>query len=190
MPFKVVRNDIIKMKVDAIVNPTNRYLKGSDSIDGIIHRAGGEKLEEECRALNGCKVGEAKITNAYNLLCKYIIHTVGPVWRDGKHQEREKLFDCYKNSIICAKQHDISSIAFPLISSGNFAFPKDIALEVACEALNKLSNDETIIYLVIYDTQALEISKSFLDVEHLIDEKTIIDITSINPENFESEEKT
>lgn len=189
MPFKVVRNDITKMKVDAIVNPTNRYLKGNDSIDAIVHKAGGEPLEAECQALNGCEVGEAKITNAYNLPCKFIIHTVGPVWTDGKHQEREKLFECYKNSVVLAKKRNISSIAFPLISSGNFAFPKDIALDVACEALNRLSNDNMMIYLVIYDTQALEVGKNFLDIEYLIPSDVQIDSTCLKPEDFEIEEK-
>lgn len=189
MPFKVVRNDITKMKVDAIVNPTNPYLKGTDSIDGIVHRAGGEQLEAECRALNGCKVGEAKITNAYNLPCKFIIHTVGPVWKDGMHQEKEKLFECYKNSVGIAKKSNILSIAFPLISSGNFAFPKRIALDVACEALTKLSNDNMMIYLVIYDTQALEIGQDLFDIEYLIPSDVQIDSTCLKPENFEIEEK-
>ena len=174
MPFRVVRNDITKMKVDAIVNPTNRYLKGTAGVDGAVHRAAGKELDDECSTLNGCEVGEAKITNAYKLPCKYIIHTVGPIWNGGTENEEQLLFNCYKNSMELAKGYRLSSIAFPLISSGHFAFPKKIALNVACEALSSLTTDSMTIYLVIYDKESLELGTEMLDsIEHLIDDKYV-----------------
>lgn len=175
MPFRVVRNDITKMKVDAIVNPTNRYLKGTAGVDGAIHRAAGKELDDECSTLNGCEVGEAKITNAYKLPCKYIIHTVGPIWNGGTENEEQLLFNCYKNSMELAKGYGLSSIAFPLISSGHFAFPKKIALSVACEALSSLTTtDSMTIYLVIYDKESLELGVEMLDsIEYLIDDKYV-----------------
>lgn len=175
MPFRVVRNDITKMKVDAIVNPTNRYLKGSAGVDGAVHRTAGKELDDECSTLNGCEVGEAKITNAYKLPCKYIIHTVGPIWNGGTENEEQLLFNCYKNSIELAKAYKLSSIAFPLISAGYFAFPKKIALNVACEALSSLTTDDSMtIYLVIYDKESLEVGAEMLDdIEHLIDDRYV-----------------
>lgn len=174
MPFRVVRNDITKMKVDAIVNPTNRYLKGCSGVDGAVHRAAGKELDNECSTLNGCEVGEAKITNAYKLPCRYIIHTVGPIWNGGTENEEQLLFNCYKNSVELAKGYGLSSVAFPVISSGHFAFPKKIALNIACEALSSLTTDSMTIYLVIYDKESLELSSEISDdIECLIDDKYV-----------------
>lgn len=174
MPFKVVRNDIIKMKVDAIVNSTNKYLRGTSGVDGAIRRAAGKELEDECRQLNGCEVGKAKITKGYKLPCKYIIHTVGPLWNGGNENEEQLLLSCYRSSMELAREYKISSIAFPLISSGHFLFPKKIALDVACKALKQLTTDDITIYLVIYDKETLEIgTEIFNSIEYMIDDSSV-----------------
>lgn len=174
MPFKVVRNDIIKMKVDAIVNPTNKYLRGTGGVDGAIRKAAGKELEDKCRQLNGCEVGKAKITKGYKLPCKYIIHTAGPLWNGGNENEEQLLLSCYRSSMELAMEYKISSIAFPLISSGHFLFPKKIALDVACKALKQLTTDDITIYLVIYDKETLEIGEEIFDsIEYVIDDSSV-----------------
>lgn len=174
MPFKVVRNDIIKMKVDAIVNPTNKYLRGTGGVDGAIRKAAGKELEDKCRQLNGCEVGKAKITKGYKLPCKYIIHTAGPLWNGGNENEEQLLLSCYRSSMELAMEYKISSIAFPLISSGHFLFPKKIALYVACKALKQLTTDDITIYLVIYDKETLKIGEEIFDsIEYVIDDSSV-----------------
>jgi O-acetyl-ADP-ribose deacetylase (regulator of RNase III) len=151
MPFEIVRNDITKMKVDAIVNAANTALQMGGGVCGaIFSAAGAEDLQRECDSIGSCKTGQAVITKGYRLPAKYVIHTPGPVWLDGKHGEAELLRSCYLNSLTLAKKHGCTSIAFPLISSGIFGYPKDEALSVASTAINDfLTENEMSVYLVV-----------------------------------------
>ena len=167
--IQLIKGDITKIKVDAIVNAANSSLLGGGGVDGAIHRAGGPKILEECKIIRekqgGCKTGEAVITTGGNLPAKYVIHTVGPVWHGGKNNEDELLANAYKNSLRLATDYEIKSIAFPNISTGVYGFPKQRAAEIAVNAVKEFTKLTTLIkeiFFVCFDDENYEIYQSLL----------------------------
>ena len=142
--------DITKEKIDAIVNAANSSLLGGGGVDGAIHRAAGPQLLDECRKLGGCKTGQAKITQGYNLAARYIIHTVGPVWGGGKNNEEKLLADCYTNSLNLAVEHGLKTVAFPAISTGAYRFPLESATRIALSTVKAYLADHPEIEKVIF----------------------------------------
>ena len=173
MPLYIVRNDIVKMRTDAIVTAADRSLRGSGGADGCIHRAAGPALDEACRRLGGCEVGQAKLTGGYALPCRYVIHTVGPRWQGGHCGEAELLSACYRNALALAKAHDCETIAFPLIASGVYGCPKELALRIAVDTISAfLQNADMTVYLVVFDRASYRIgSRLYADIAAYIDDR-------------------
>jgi O-acetyl-ADP-ribose deacetylase (regulator of RNase III) len=164
--IKLHKGDITRLKVDAIVNAANTSLLGGGGVDGAIHRAAGKQLLGECRTLNGCETGGAKITKGYNLPAKFVIHTVGPVWNGGKYNEPEKLASCYRRSLELAVNNGIKSIAFPNISTGVYGYPKEGAARIAIREViqfpGKNNEIEEVIFCV-FDNENYEIYNHILN---------------------------
>ena len=167
--IELIKGDITRIKADAIVNAANSSLMGGGGVDGAIHRAGGAAILEECREIiarqGSCKTGEAVITTAGNLPAKFVIHSVGPVWNNGKKNEASLLAACYKNSLTLAVRHNLSSIAFPNISTGIYGYPKDKAAGIAITAVTEfLDQDELItkVYFVCFDEENYQLYKSLI----------------------------
>lgn len=164
--IQLYQGDITEMHVDAIVNAANKSLLGGGGVDGAIHRVAGPKLLEECKKLNGCETGQAKITLAYRLPSRFVIHTVGPVWHGGKIGEQEQLASAYQSSLDLAKEHRLKTVAFPNISTGIYAFPKQLAAEIAINTVrNFLKNDNWLeeITFCVYDDENFTIYEKLLD---------------------------
>jgi O-acetyl-ADP-ribose deacetylase (regulator of RNase III) len=161
----VIAGDITQQRVDAIVNAANTTLLGGGGVDGAIHRVAGQELLSECRTLGGCATGQAKITRGYKLPAKWVIHTVGPVWRDGNHNEDELLASCYRSCFALAEQHGIKTVAFPCISAGAYGFPIERAARIAVrETKSFLGRNQSVgkVIQVCFGTSALEIHRAAL----------------------------
>lgn len=165
--LELIKGDITKINADALVNAANRSLLGGGGVDGAIHRAAGQKLLEECRKLGGCETGQAKITGGYNLIAKYVIHTVGPIWRGGRNKEEELLADCYRNSLRLAADNNIKTIAFPSISTGAYGFPIERAAPIVFETVKEFlegrpDSFEKIIF-VLFSERDFAVYKQFYE---------------------------
>jgi O-acetyl-ADP-ribose deacetylase (regulator of RNase III) len=163
---ELIQSDITKLDVDAIVNAANNTLRGGGGVDGAIHRAAGSLLLAECIKLRGCPTGEAKITKGFNLKARFIIHTVGPIWRGGNNNESELLAGCYRNSLLLAIEHNCTSIAFPNISTGIYGFPKELAADIAIhEVRSFIFTNKTItkVLFCCFDSENFQIYNRLLE---------------------------
>ncbi|MGC4034650.1 MAG: O-acetyl-ADP-ribose deacetylase [Chitinophagaceae bacterium] len=165
--IEIVKGDITKQKVDVIVNAANSSLMGGGGVDGAIHRAGGPTILEECRMIiakqGSCKPGEAVITTGGRLAAKFVIHTVGPVWNGGNNNEKEKLSNCYANSLLLAVKHNLSTIAFPNISTGIYRYPKELAASIAFQTVKDFANTNSMpekIFFICFDDENFSIYNS------------------------------
>lgn len=155
MPLHLIQGDITTLRVDAIVNAANTTLLGGGGVDGCIHAAAGPELLEQCRALGGCQPGQAKYTDGFRLPCRYVIHTVGPVWLGGICGERKTLTACYENALSLAVELGCRTVAFPLISAGVYGYPRDRAIRVAGDAITAfLQTHDLDVWLVLYRDSA------------------------------------
>lgn len=175
MPLQIIRNDITHMEVDAIVNAANKTLLGGGGVDGSIHRAAGPELLEECRGLGGCPTGEAKVTSAYRLPAKYVIHTVGPVWQGGSRGEEHFLRRCYRRCLALAVEKKCESVAFPLISAGAYGYPREQALQIAMDEISGfLLEQEMLVYIVVFDRKSYSLSSKLMaDIKSYIDQNYV-----------------
>ena len=175
MPFEIVRNDIVNMQVDAVVNTANPNTVIGSVVDSGIHKKDGHELLVARQKIGCIDVGDAAITPGFDLDARYVIHTVGPVWEDGSHREEQILSSCYRNSLTLAKEHECESIAFPLIATGNYGFPKPLALQIAVREISTfLLENEMQVYLVVFGKEAFALSeKLFKSVSSYIDENYI-----------------
>lgn len=176
MPFQIIRDDITRLNTDAIVNAANsRLLAGGGVCGAIFSAAGADSLQRECNEIGYCAIGDAVITKGYNLKAKHIIHTVGPIYGQDPVNEERQLYSCYKNSLELAQKKRLNSIAFPVISSGIYGYPKTEAIKIATKAIKDfLEENEIDVYLVVYDNKAFQISeKLFSDVQSYIDENLV-----------------
>ncbi len=164
MPLEIIRNDITKMVCDAIVNPTDSAMSGSGGTDFAVHAAAGPGLRKECDSLGALGEGQTAITHAFNLPCRYVIHTVGPQKDENGYVSYGALENCYRNSLALASEHGCQSIAFPLIATGTFGFPKDKGIDIAVKEIDRFLNDnEMLVYLVVHDEEGYSISKTLRD---------------------------
>lgn len=175
MPFEIVRNDIVNMRVDAVVNTANPNPVIGSGVDSGIHKKAGHELLVARQKIGCIDFGDAAITPGFDLDARYVIHTVGPVWEDGSHREEQILSSCYRNSLTLAKEHECESIAFPLIATGNYGFPKPLALQIAVREISTfLLENEMQVYLVVFGREAFALSeKLFKSVNSYIDENYI-----------------
>lgn len=175
MPLQIIRQDITKMKVDAIVNTTNEEMVGYSGVDLAVHEGAGPELDLECSKIAPLGLGSAKITKGYNLAAKYIIHTSGPVWHGGLNGESIILKSCYIESLKLAVENNCNSVAFPLISSGVYGYPKDQVLKFAIQVITEfLFEHEIMVYLCVFDRKSYEFSKKlFTEISEVIDDKYV-----------------